>query len=299
MSAPSPRSLPEPNRKWIVEFSRLQLKADRRVDQALEDALEQVDRSLRGLKGKPGVGARVRASQLATSRSALSKIVTQSFRSVKSIVKDEQSSAASLAESLLIKEERGIWRELIPDKTSRGRAILDMQAQASRQIQATMARIFQSERPLGARIYRSEALAKNQVSRTIDRHIAIGSSAQDMAKDLRALVDPKVSGGVSYRAKLLARTEINNAFHAQSISDARERPWISQVRWNLSKSHYEEGCVCEEYARAEFFGVNEVPLKPHPQCMCSITPEIPDLSAVMGAFLSGEYGSWAPGSGIV
>lgn len=294
MSAPIPSSLPEPDRRWIIEYVKLQLSADRRVTEALQDALDQVDASMDKVAGKEGVGAGARASQLLASRSVINKILHELFKVVGGVVREEQSQAAQLAEELLMKDEKKIWEILEPDASRREDAKRDLTVQAARQIQATMKRIFETEQTLSQRIYRSEALSKGQVSKTINRHIAIGSSADDMAKDLKSLIDPKAPGGVSYRAKLLARTEINNAFHAQSIADAQDRPWINQVQWNLSKSHNEQGCICEEYARQRLFPVSHVPKKPHPQCLCSITPKLPDLDTALKEFMSGQYAPWLP-----
>lgn len=286
--------MPEPDRRWIIEYVKLQLSADRRVTEALQDALDQVDASMGKVAGKEGVGARARASQLLASRSVINKILHELFKVVGGVVREEQSQAAQLAEELLMKDEKKIWEILEPDASRREDAKRDLMVQAARQIQATMKRIFETEQTLSQRIYRSEALSKGQVSKTINRHIAIGSSADDMAKDLKSLIDPKAPGGVSYRAKLLARTEINNAFHAQSIADAQDRPWINQVQWNLSKSHNEQGCICEEYARQRLFPVSHVPKKPHPQCLCSITPKLPDLDTALKEFMSGQYAPWLP-----
>ena len=220
----------------------------------------------------------------------MTKVLDVLFRSVGKVIREEQANAASLAENLLIQDEKEIWKIVEPDPKKRAKVYDDMTVQASRQIQATMTRIFTSQKTLSSRIYRSEAMAKSQVSRTIERHIAIGSSAQDMAKDLKSLINPKVPGGVSYRATLLARTEINNAFHAQSIADMQDRPWIEQAYWNLSKSHNEEGCRCEVYARQHVFPVSNIPDKPHPQCLCSITPKLPDLDTALKEHIAGKYG---------
>lgn len=256
--------------------------------------MDQVDASFSKMAGKTGVGAAVRASQLSASRRLIEKLLKSIFKDVEKVIREEQSNAARLAESLLIKDEAEIWEMILPDVQERADTLENLRVEASRQIQAVMKRVFQTEKPLSAKIYRTEALAKNQVTRVVDRHIAIGSSAQDMAKDVRSLIRPDVAGGVSYRAKLLARTEINNAFHAQSIDDAKGRPWLSQMYWNLSKSHNEQGCICEEYARQHTFHIDEVPEKPHPQCLCSVTPKLPDLDTALKEFMTGQYSPWLP-----
>ncbi|QNJ55321.1 MuF-like minor capsid protein [Gordonia phage LittleFella] len=249
---------------------------------------------MRGLNGKPGVGAGVRRGQLLASRSVLLQVIRKLFLEVGNVIRADQANAARLAADLLFEDEKGIWRVVEPDKDRREEIRLELRTTAARNVQSMMTRILETERPLSARVYKSEALAKKQVQNAINRNLAIGASADDLARDVRKLIDPNVPGGVSYRAKTLARTEINNAFHAQSINDMRERPWIEQAQWNLSKSHNEEGCVCEQYARTRLFPVDRVPKKPHPGCLCSITPYLPDFDTALKNFLSGQYSPWLP-----
>jgi len=76
---------------------------------------------------------------------------------------------------------------------------------------------------------------------------------------------------VGYAAKRLARTEINNAFHAQAIADVQEKPWVEHVTWHLSKMHKPiPGDLCETYDGQQF-STDLVPLKPHPQCVTGDT----------------------------
>lgn len=221
------------------------------------------------------------------------------FDRVERVIREEQGNAASLAEALLIKDEKGIWKVLIPETEARNIHQQDMIAAADRQVQAMMTRVLQTEIPLSRRIWNSESIAKGQLNRRINSALARGDSADDLAKEIRDFVNPNTPGGASYRAKTLARTEINNAFHAQSIADAQARPWLQQVHWNLSKSHNEQGCQCEEYARIDLFPADRVPKKPHPGCLCNITPDLPDLDTVIKSHMSGQYAGYLPGSGTL
>lgn len=286
--------LPVPDRHWLVEYVKLQRTADKRVEQALLDAVGQADRVMAGYTGKTGVTATVRTAQMMAAKNAIYKVLHKLFLEVGNITRAEQANAASLAEDLMIEDESGLWKMILPDQRVRKETLDAMRTAASRNIQSVMTRIFLTEQTLSRRVYKSEALAKGQVNKVVNRHIAIGSSTEDIAKDVRGLIRPDVPGGVSYRAKTLARTEINNAFHAQSIADMKDRPWIQQAQWNLSKSHEEEGCVCEKYARIRYFFVDSVPKKPHPGCLCSITPVLPDIDTALNNFMAGQYAPWLP-----
>ena len=97
-------------------------------------------------------------------------------------------------------------------------------------------------------------------------------------------------GGVSYAAMRLGRTELNNAFHAQSIFDSQETPWVEQMRWHLSKRHeHDPGDECETYAAQATFRKEDVPEKPHPNCRCFVTPELPDYDQFEQSLLAGHY----------
>lgn len=261
--------------------------------------MEDATTKFHSLDGKSGVGAKVRASQILAARSVLSSTIPNLFRAVGSIVREEQGNAASLAEALAIKDEKGIWATLIPDRKQRDDHTQDLIVQADRQVQAMMTRVLKTEQPLSKRIWNSEAIAKGALNRRINSGLARGDSADNIAKDVKDFVSPNTPGGASYRAKMLARTEINNAFHAQSIADAQARPWVEQMNWNLSKSHSEQGCVCEQYAATRLFPVDGVPKKPHPGCLCTVTPELPDLDTVTKAHMSAQYQGYLPGRGMV
>lgn len=164
-----------------------------------------------------------------------------------------------------------------------------MRQSASRGVQAMMTRILVSKIPLSQQVYRTEALASGQVDRIINSSLATGDSAADIAKKVRSSIDPSTPGGVAYAAKRLGRTEINNAFHAQSIADIEDKPWVDDVNWNLSKVHVPQGCKCEEYAAIRVFSNDSIPDKPHPQCMCYTTPNATNFDDFKANLLAGIY----------
>lgn len=283
----------------MIPYVRLQQASDRQLEAVLNDALDGAEAEIARAAGKTGVGAQARTSQMVALRQVAKKILKDVFDGTGEIVRQRQKDAAALAEDLLLRDEKGIWKIIEPSAEKRAKIGNDLRLTAARNIQATMKRVLETEQPLSSRVYKSQALAEGQVSKVVNRGIATGSSADDIARNVRDLIDPNVSGGVSYRAKTLARTEINNAFHAQSISDMKSRPWIDQAQWNLSKSHNEEGCVCETYAKTRLFLADRIPKKPHPGCLCSITPKLPDLDTALKSFMSGQYHPWLPEATMV
>lgn len=133
---------------------------------------------------------------------------------------------------------------------------------------------------LSLMVYKNLKLATGQVDDAISRALLRGLSAVDFAKTVEQFIKPSVPGGISYAAMRLARTEINNAFHFTQIRYTRETPWVKGYKWHLSGSHGKPD-VCNDYADNDGYGAgkgvfpkDEVPGKPHPQCLCYITSEV-------------------------
>jgi hypothetical protein len=94
---------------------------------------------------------------------------------------------------------------------------------------------------------------------------------------------------VSYAANRLARTEINNAYHAASWDRYNKSVIVDEVEWLLSSSHPEDD-ICNDYATQSPFKKNAVPAKPHPNCYCYIVPSLPTEEQFLERLFAGEYG---------
>lgn len=174
--------------------------------------------------------------------------------------------------------------------------IRSLQAQARAGVDAFISR-EENILPLSKRVYGNLNLAQGKVQLEIQKALIRGLSADDLAKNVAHLIDPNVPGGISYAAKRLARTEINNAFHNTQIRYTREMPWVDGYKWNLSKSHPRgSGCVCADMASRDHDGIGRgcykkknVPGKPHPQCLCFLTNVVKDNADFERQMRRGSY----------
>jgi hypothetical protein len=133
-----------------------------------------------------------------------------------------------------------------------------------------------------------------RLDRLIAQTMAAGLNAQRFAKVARDWFSPSVPGGTRYAAMRLARTEINNAFHATSITYAQSKPWVSEMEWHLSKSHPGKD-RCDVIAAESPYAVTLVPPKPHPQCMCYVTEVTPSEDEWIDRFVAGEFDDYLDG----
>ena len=152
---------------------------------------------------------------------------------------------------------------------------------------------------LSQKVYHNTALSKGWVDDAINTGLALGKSVAEITNDVVGFIDPATPGGASFAAKRLARTEVINAYHATSVRKYQQTPWVERVKWNLSGSHAKPD-QCNEYAEhshipggeAGMFFPFDVPDKPHPNCLCYVTPEVMDLDRFAKNFSAGKYDSY-------
>lgn len=286
----NPRPDPIANRaNWIGRYLAVESGFSEKLAKVLTEAASNIDEYFGDLV-KDNVSTKVARVRIGLANKEIRRQFRDIFGTTRSLIVDHQQDAAVAAVNAKLYDERGVLSWLLPDPVNRVQYADTLRQTARRNIEATIARTLFTEQPLSARVYKTEALANGIVSRTINNALARGDSARNLAKDVRALIDPTVPGGVSYAAMRLGRTEINNAFHAQSILDSQETPWVQDMRWYLSKRHEKDpGDECEIYAAQGLFRKEDVPEKPHPNCRCFVTPELQDYEDFENALISGHY----------
>jgi hypothetical protein len=245
----------------------------------LSKAALDAEREIKKLKNKEGIGAQVRIAQLMGARGAISRILSFMWRDVGRITRAGQQEAQAAAIEQSFSWEEVLLARAIPDPVQRDALLGSLLAASDKNVDAMIARVLKTHLPLSTQVYRTQALSKGWVERAINSALARGATVNELAADVKSMINPNTNGGVSYAAKRLARTEINNAYHSQSIDTARDKPWITGMWWNLSKSHPRRD-RCNDIAAADhgqgrgIYGMEQVPRKPHPQCLCYVVPNV-------------------------
>jgi hypothetical protein len=169
---------------------------------------------------------------------------------------------------------------------------------ANRQVLQVVKSRLINDIELSPRVYRNRALATGQINDLVNNSLVLGRSAKEIAVAVRRYILPQTPGGASYAAMRLGRTEINNAFHTTQTRSYAKQPWITGVKWNVSGSHPRPD-ICNEYADndhddlgAGVFRPNNVPGKPHPQCLCHITAVTVSREDFIDTYLAGGYTSY-------
>lgn len=287
-----PRPKPE---DWITVNTKALKASDREVLAMLRDSYKEVNKELADLiaKDSSSVNANIRRTLLQQSRARLLARQAEIFTKLGDIIQARRLAAAGRAAQLSVAESARLLEAVGEGKLA---AYLYQSAlhTSDRAIEVALARMGLSALPLSQRIYRSQVWMDGRLGKLINATLASGINAKDFAKKARDWFNPNTPGGVRYASLRLARTEINNAFHAMTATKAADTPWIPNCKWHLSKSHPKED-ICNIIAKRDNgFGVGlyrseSVPVRPHPQCMCYITPEPIPEDDFVDAFVRGDY----------
>jgi hypothetical protein len=268
-------------------YARLQLQIDARLNLILERAARDIQARVARLP--LGVGGQIRQAQLQLVLSEIRNIQQVTWnQNVLDTVIGGKGRAALAAEDATETLSRVLYASLpesVADVVRGG-----LRATALAGIERDVARV---PRALSNRVYRDFALTSGQVEATIRSGIIQGLSARELAQSVYQYISPTTPGGASYAASRLARTEINNSFHEMQIKGG-QRPGVLACVWNLSGSHGKPD-DCNTFASQNVDGLgqgaykpNNVPGKPHPQCLCFLTYDTMNPAQFEKALQSGK-----------
>lgn len=274
----------------LMAYLRVQELHDRNMLILLRRTSSRIDTQLKGLAGAQGVGAAVRRDQLVMAQRSIQGEISRLWAAIGAQVKADRVAAATAAGEMMADYDAVLLRAVGPvDATALRRSAV---AQATRGIETVEARVLGLSRiPLSEKVYRSQALVTGRVERIIEDALARGASAKELASDVSRFVKPTTPGGMRYAAMRLGRTEINNAFHAVQVQHGVATPWTTGMRWNLSGSHPRPD-ECNDYEEAGVYAPADVPPKPHPNCLCYLTPEPVPREVFIQEYTAGKYDSY-------
>jgi hypothetical protein len=283
-------AIPKPEPKdWALSNAQILRKTDREVLAMLRAAYVTVNAELKALvaKDSPLYSDGVRRAQLKQTIIRLQTEQVAIFKRLGDITSARRLEAAVRSERLSAADDAHLLA--LVGKDAEGKFLYESALhQSQRGVDAALARMGLSELPLSQRIYRTAVWMGDRLNKMINESLVSNLNAKEFAKKARDWFNPNTPGGVRYASMRLARTEINNSFHAMSAQKYDETPWITHSEWNLSKSHPKPD-ECNVLAAGSPYKTDETPARPHPQCMCYITPVSVDEDEFVENFLKGDY----------
>lgn len=271
----------------MLRYMRVQ---DRKLARILRDAAIDADRLIQAALPKENIGALIRRAQYQQSALELRRLQASLWGEVGAVTRDGIERAAGLSVE---------GDQMILSMLARAGADPDLLAgmrEAARRSAENVRSRYLNDIQLSERVYKNRDLALARVDRIVNRGIALNKSAREIAQEVRGLIRPDTPGGVSYAAKRLARTELNNAFHTTTVRIESDRPWVLGYKWNLSRSHPRTDS-CDALAEGSSgrgwptgtYDKNEAPFRPHPNCLCFLTVATVTPERFVDDLLSGRY----------
>lgn len=278
----------QPGETPIRTFAKATNMTDRALLKLLSEASEDARKDIEKILAKDAIGARAKRAQQALIRRTLHRNMHALWERVGYLTIHGEKEAAMAAVESSMFLQRELWGKGGDDFAR------TIEAQARAGIDSLMSR-QENVLPLSKRVYTNLGLSRTRVVREVQKALLRGLSAREIAKVAAQYINPNTPGGVSYAAKRLARTEINNAFHFTQIRYTREMPWVRGYKWTLSGSHPEVD-ICNDMAKRDHDGMGpgvyskgHVPGKPHPNCFCFILNVTDSPGTFEKGLRSGKY----------
>lgn len=282
---------------------------DRALAGVLRDAANDAERIVRQTLGNPAnVSQAVRRAQyqqsIAALRQAQAELWGEVTRATRAGMTRSAAAASQGADELLGVLLRAVETQGLGSAAEAEALLASFRRAAQAAMEDVRSRIINNI-PLSDRVFRTQALSQGWIDRAVNRGIAQQLSAREIAANVKGMIRPDTPGGVNYAAKRLARTEINNAFHATDVRQAQSLPWHEAFKWELSGSHPRPD-VCDDYAEDDannlgpgIFPTQFIPSKPHPQCLCYLTSITVSPDQFNQSLLNGDYDGWLRSQGFV
>lgn len=258
----------------------------------LRAGAEEAQRLIPKLIERETTGGQIRAAQLSMVLREVRALLSAMWGEVTPTLLDGLGDAAAAGAD----GEDILWRFLGQRGMNTEQLRESFRAQARRGVEAVQARAANNI-PLSVQVYRTQALSQGWVDRQVQLGLLLGQSPREIARSVAQFINPNVPGGVSYAAMRLARTELNNAFHTAQIARYEDEPWVLGMQWRLSGSHPTgKRDICDRYAEEDEHGLgegifpkDEVPGKPHPQCLCYLTSVEVEEDEFLANMMAGVY----------
>lgn len=267
----------------LPEVLRVQQKMDVKLRSILVQAALTTARKIIALGNTPGIGARTREAQLGLFLQYLKTEQTDLWvHTIYPLIVKTMSEAADIADS----GEEYLEQVL---RVALGEKQADFFLEGIK-VQARIASKFDLDsraQVLSRRVWKNVDRNIGRIQLVVQKHLVTGSvNAKELAADVKKFIDPSTPGGTSYAAMRLARTEITQAFHGRQKSIAESHDYVRGTKWNLSRTHASKvpsgHDICDVLAQGHSNGLSKgvyapdgIPDKPHPQCLCYLTYELP------------------------
>lgn len=294
----SPLRKPQPS-EWIRAYAQVQVATDTQIAAMLADAAGAMQADIARIVSKRSLtmSDQIRHQQMQVVRKALLEHQAAVLRQLGRVVEARRLEASARAIQMGNAMDAYVLDRLGQRALAR-EVLTNLTFGLAQTTEVALARMGLSYTDLSQRIYNTDVWLGSRIDSRITQLLAQGKTAKEFAAEAVGWFNPNTPGGVRYAAMRLARSEINNAFHAVSVQQVQDKPWVHAMEWHLSGSH-PKADICDEYANEDKFDLGagvwpkgEVPRKPHPHCYCYVTGVQVGEDEFLNNLVNGNYNKW-------
>lgn len=250
--------------------------------QILEKAARDIEKEISDTPEPANIGDKLQRAQAEAIAKAAKSHLAGDWSSIGSVLSEARKQAARASVASFYDQIGEPLGKLL-GKDGLESLVSAESVRAANTINTVMARLSDSRRSLSQQVWSTKAMTNRWLDSKINQALARGWDAKRLAKEVVGFVNPNTPGGASYAAMRLARTEINNAFHSQTIQQMQNSGVVDYVKWNLSRSHPDRD-ICDDLAEHRLGD---------PIPGAAPEPDVPDWKPSMTAE---EADRWASGS---
>lgn len=285
-------------RASYLRHLQAQRVATREIARVLRAAAIEAERLVATMAPAQGVGAQVQRAQLQALTEQLRRNQAALWGNVTRAT-ERGISAGTLAAA----EGHATMVGMLAEAGADAR-LAETIRQAARFSAESVRAKYLNDINLSGRVYRNSQWGIRKANEVVVRGLAQNLSARQMAGRVRHLIRPDTPGGISYASMRLARTEINNGFHATNVEMYGNSPFVEAAQWVLSGSHPMPD-DCDDYSEADDYRLGQgvflpehVPEKPHPHCLCYTVAVTPTPEQFQQRLMAGGYDDWLSRQGF-
>jgi hypothetical protein len=254
--------------KPVQRFARVALRAERDSTATMNALLADLDRELRTLRNRRILDK--------TAQAQIARIVrkqSQAWADLSAIIDRDREAARKAANLAANDVDREFW-----DK-------LSLSPKQRREMGSGVPFNRRESSAVAQRVSGSNKVAQKLLTSRLNK----STGPKEAALAVRAQIQPRQKGGISYVAKRLVRTEMAAAFQDAQIARAEATPWVIGLRWMVSPSH-KGADICDKLKNRVFAPRRKsVPEVPHPNCMCTLEPVVMSNKQFKAALTEGVF----------
>lgn len=260
---------------------KLTAKQEKEIKKLYKECSKEIDNKISYYENRQNVSSVVRTQELLKLKKEINESLTRVGKQTETLIKNTMNSVAKA----VAEDNLGMLRQM-----GFGGTVKDYFKFSEDAVEKLVTgKVYDNGWGLSSRIWGVTDKAQKDVYNIVSKGVVEGKSTFEIAKDLKAYVDPnarkdwswsKVYPGsnkvVDYNAQRLARTLVTHSYQQSFVENTKNNPFVKKYMWVSNGSRV---CpICKDRDGA-IYDKDSLPLD-HPNGMCYVEAVIEDWNKI-------------------